>query len=134
MSLSVVKSSRDLFLTCATVLFLTPLSGLSIDIFTPALPQMQSVFGVSSAKVSSMLVFYLVGFGLSQIFWGWLSDSVGRKRVLNIGLYSALASSWVLCFSDHWWWLLCARFFQGASLGAVNTICRAIFIDLFSIF
>ena len=44
MSLSVVKSSRDLFLTCATVLFLTPLSGLSIDIFTPALPQMQSIF------------------------------------------------------------------------------------------
>ena len=59
---------------------------LSIDMYLPALPSMADDFGVSTAFIANSVPAYFVGLVIGQLFYGPLSDRVGRVKPLYIGM------------------------------------------------
>ena len=108
---------------------LTSLGPLSIDMYLPALPQMAQDFGVSTQMVANTLPAYFLGLALGQLFYGPLSDRIGRKKPLYFGLTLYIVASALCIFATNEWSLIAARILQavGGCVGVV--IARAAIRD-----
>jgi MFS transporter, DHA1 family, multidrug resistance protein len=105
---------------------------LSTDMYLPALPSMAHDLSASPAAVALTLTASLVGLGVGQLVAGSLSDALGRRRPVLVGLLVYTASS-VLCALAPDVWTLCAlRLLQGAAGAAGIVIARAVVRDLYS--
>lgn len=108
---------------------LTSLGPLSIDMYLPALSAMASEFGVSTQMVANSLPAYFFGLALGQLIYGPLSDRIGRKPPLYIGLVLFSLASMLCVFAHKEWGLIAARILQalGGCVGVV--IARAAIRD-----
>lgn len=91
-------------------------------LFTPALPAIQSFFGVSVGQAQFTITAYLIGYAIGQLPYGPLANRYGRKTTLYIGISLAIIGSLLCAFSGaaHSLGLLIfARFLQalGACVG-----------------
>ncbi len=104
---------------------------LSIDMYLPAMPQMEQVFHTSTAAVQMTMVTFLVGYALGQSLYGPITDRFGRKPPLYWSLVLFIASSAACAFSPSIGFMSFLRLLQavGACGGAV--ISRAMVRDLF---
>ena len=60
---------------------LMALNALAIDIMLPALPQMGADFHVAQENDRQLIVIsYMLGFGISQLFYGPMTDRFGRRE------------------------------------------------------
>ena len=59
---------------------------LTIDTYLPALPQLSIEMGATDSQAQLTITGLLLGLGLGQLFIGPLSDAVGRRSPLLIGL------------------------------------------------
>lgn len=111
------------------LVLLTSLGPLSIDMYLPALPVMASEFGVSTQMVANSLPAYFLGLALGQLIYGPLSDRIGRKPPLYIGLVLFSLASMLCVFAHNEWGLIAARILQalGGCVGVV--IARAAIRD-----
>ena len=57
-----------------------------MHIFVPALPQAARDLAVPSGTIQLTLTLYLAGVAIGQLFWGPLSDRVGRRPALLAGM------------------------------------------------
>ncbi len=58
-------------------------TSLSTDIYLPAMPSMaEELNGNAELTITG----FLIGFTIAQLIWGPISDSIGRKRPLFIGM------------------------------------------------
>jgi DHA1 family bicyclomycin/chloramphenicol resistance-like MFS transporter len=77
------------------------------------------------------LTIYLFGFAIGTLFWGKLSDNIGRKPCLLAGLFVFILGSIGCYLSDTVIILMSSRFIQayGGSIGSVigQDICRDAF-------
>ena len=110
---------------------LTALGPLSIDMYLPALPEMAHEFGTSTASISSSVPAYFLGLAIGQLIYGSLSDRIGRKTPLYIGLVIFILGSLLCAFSASEWLLYFARVLQalGGCVGVV--MARAAIRDCF---
>lgn len=90
------------------------------DLYLPTLPQMRAEFHTSRSVVQLGLSFVMVGLGFGELFWGPLSDKVGRKPVLFMSLALFVAASAISVFSPTISFFIACRLFQG--LGAAGAI------------
>ena len=65
---------------------ITALGPLSIDMYLPSLPVIADEFGVSTSEVSHSVTAYFLGLVIGQLIYGPLSDRIGRRNPLFIGL------------------------------------------------
>ncbi|WP_163593459.1 MFS transporter, partial [Klebsiella variicola] len=65
---------------------LSMLGYLATDMYLPAFGAMREELQISAGAVSASLSIFLAGFAFAQLLWGPLSDRLGRKPVLLIGL------------------------------------------------
>jgi DHA1 family bicyclomycin/chloramphenicol resistance-like MFS transporter len=111
---------------------LMALNAMAIDIMIPALPAMGTDLGVEDDNHRQwVIVFYMFGFGSTQLLWGPLADRFGRKPVLavGVGLYAAFA---LLCgLARSFELLIAARALQGASAAVTRVLVVAMVRDLF---
>ena len=103
---------------------LMALTALAIDLMLPAFGAMRESFGLAegSSAVAPVVTVFLLGLGVGQPLWGPLSDAVGRKRILWIGLliYGVAAAGAALAPSLAL--LLAWRFLGGLGAGAVRVV------------
>ena len=107
------------------------LQPITTDLYLPALPALTASFGAVPAQAQLTLTALLLAFGASQLFWGPLSDRIGRRRVLLIGLagytLAAIGSALAGSIEVMVFW----RVLQGAFMGAGTVCARAIVRDLY---
>ena len=104
---------------------------LSIDMYLPSLPQLERVFGATTAEVQFTLATFFVGYALGQSLYGPITDRYGRKPPLYFSLLLFILSSIACATTRSIGVLAFFRLLQaiGACGGAV--ISRAMVRDLF---
>lgn len=65
---------------------MTAIAPLSTDMYLPALPEVQRDLNVSTSFVQLTLTMTTLGMALGQILAGPLSDLLGRRRPLFVGM------------------------------------------------
>ena len=116
---------------CSIVIVLVALGIFMSDLYAPSLPRISQYFHVSPSWVKMSLSIYLMGLTVPQLFFGPLSDSIGRKKVIMPGLVIALLGS-VCCMRASSITLLnLGRLLQGLGIGAITASARAVVRDVF---
>lgn len=109
-------------------------AALAIDMMLPAFPAMRAEFGLGadSNAVALVITAFFLGLGAGQPVWGPLSDAVGRKRVLwiGLGLYGLAAAGAVLAPTLPL--LLVLRFLGGFGAAALRVVALGIVRDAFA--
>jgi len=105
---------------------------LSLDLYLPALPQLADDLGTSTSAAQLSITACLVGLALGQLVAGALSDRLGRRRPLIVGLSAYLVASVACALAPSVTVLVVLRFIQGLGGAAGIVISRAIARDLYS--
>ncbi|MEJ7647451.1 MAG: multidrug effflux MFS transporter [Nakamurella sp.] len=108
------------------------LGPLTIDAYLPAFPRIATDLGASTSQVQLTLMAFLAGLAVGQLVIGPLSDSVGRRRPLMVGLLVHILASLVIATFPTLEIMTAARFVQGIGGAAVTVVSLAIVRDLFS--
>ncbi|WP_204112366.1 multidrug effflux MFS transporter [Shimia biformata] len=111
-----------------TLVFLTALSVLSLNMFLPSLPGMAVDFGVSYGAAGWMISGYLILTAVLQILFGPLSDLFGRRPVLLVGMAIFVVASLGCMMTDSFLAFAAFRMLQASSVSAM-AISRAIVRD-----
>lgn len=120
--------SRNSWLFIVILSLLMATTSLSTDIYLPAMPEMaKELQGNSEITITG----FLIGFSLAQLLWGPISDKIGRKIPLYIGVILFIIGSLGCAFSTSMVELVLWRVFQafGACVGPM--LSRAMIRDLF---
>ncbi len=73
---------------------------------------------ISSAQVTGMAAaLYVAGACSGALFFGWLTDRFGRKKLFIITLAVYLAATALTAVSFHSWWFFLFRFLTGFGIG-----------------
>ena len=59
---------------------LTAIGALSIDMFLPGLPQIQSDFNTTTSNSQLTLSLFMIGLALGNLFVGPISDFIGQRH------------------------------------------------------
>jgi MFS transporter, DHA1 family, multidrug resistance protein len=100
--------------------------------YTPSLPRIARELGVHYNLVQLTMTSYLMGYAISQLFWGPLSDRFGRKPIMLIGASVFIAGSAVCYTSFDIWQLIGGRFIQAIGACAGGVISSAAVRDAYS--
>ncbi|MBI5923001.1 MAG: multidrug effflux MFS transporter [Betaproteobacteria bacterium] len=102
----------------------------SIDTYLPAFPAIGASLGASPVAVQQTLTAYLVPFALMIMWHGALSDALGRRRVILVGLALYVLASLFCVFATRIEYLWFGRALQGLCAGVGIVVSRAIVRDL----
>ena len=117
--------------TLVILSLLMAFSSISTDIYLPALPAMGIALNAGTGAMEFTLSGYLVGFSLGQFFWGPLSDRIGRRRPIAIGMVLYIIGSIGCAVSRNVETMIAWRAVQAIGACASVTLARAIVRDLY---
>jgi len=105
---------------------------MTIDLYLPALPSIAADLATDAERVQRTMSVYIIGFALSQLIYGPLSDRFGRRPILLIGVSLYIAASIACALAQSVDQLIAFRLLQsiGASCGPV--LGRAVIRDYFT--
>jgi MFS transporter, DHA1 family, multidrug resistance protein len=105
---------------------------LSLDLYLPSLPQLADDLNTSTSVAQLSITACLVGLAVGQLIAGPLSDRLGRRRPLIVGLVAFLLASVACALAPSAAILVALRLIQGLAGAAGIVISRAIARDLYS--
>lgn len=102
----------------------------SIDTVFPAFPAMASGLGVSKLAMQQVISVYMAAYAGMSLFHGAISDAIGRRPVLLVGVSVFVLASIGCALAPNFGWLLAFRALQGLSAGVGLIVGRAVVRDL----
>lgn len=114
------------------VAMLAMVAPFTIDTYLPSFPEIAAEFAATPLQMQQTLSLYLLGFALTTLFHGPLSDAVGRRVVLIAALLAYTLSSAACALSSDIHALIMLRIGQGMSASAGLVVGRAMVRDVFS--
>lgn len=97
---------------------------------TPLFGLYQQRLGFSSLVLTALFAVYAVGVFAALLFWGPVSDQIGRRLALLPGIGASALSAAVFLFSDGLAPLFIARVLSGLSAGIFTGAATAALLDL----
>lgn len=104
---------------------------LSVDMYLPALPELQRALDADAAATQQTLAAFFAGLALGQLFYGPLSDRYGRKPPLVAGLAIFVVASIGCALAADIDALVALRFAQALGGCAGMVLTRAMVRDLY---
>lgn len=124
------KIGKKEFIVMMAVLM--AINAIAIDITLPVMEQIKENFHASGLNEHQYIIFsYLLGFGVSQLIFGPISDQFGRRIPLIFGLLFYAFSSLACTFAPNFLALLSLRTLQGVGGAATRVITISIIRDLY---
>lgn len=110
---------------------LTALGPLAMDLYLPAFGAAASSLHASSGRMAYTLSICIVGVGVGQLFYGPLSDRLGRRLPLLFGIGVFVLASIGCSQASRFEVFLGFRLLQGLGASATMPLVRAIVVDTF---
>ncbi len=101
-------------------------------LYVPSIPMMAGDFNVASGQLQAVMACYLIPYGLSQFVYGPLSDRIGRRPVLIVGMMVFLVGTLIIQVIPHFAALLVGSFIQGLGTGAGGAMSRTVMRDRYN--
>lgn len=111
---------------------MTTFGPLSIDMYSPSLPNVQHAFSSTTSEIQLTISFAMIGLALGQFFFGPLSDAFGRKKIALTILVIYMLASLIAVFTTDLYFFLFLRLLQGLTAGGSIVIAKASIGDKFS--
>lgn len=118
-----IKKTSALF-----ALFLVLFGPLGVDLYLASLVNMSTFFHHDMALSISA---YLLSLGICQIFWGWLSDRIGRRPIALLGLLIYALSALLLFHCQNYTYFVFLRGLQGTGAAAIALTAFVMIRDCF---
>ena len=116
----------------AMTAYLMALNALAIDVMLPALSEIGHALNAPTENdAQNIVLYYMYGFGISQLFWGPITDRFGRKPVLTLVLIMYVITSLGCTLSQDFNSLLTWRILLGIASGGTRVIAVSVVRDLF---
>lgn len=119
--------SRSFFYTVAVALFVY--GWVSVNIYLPVLPQLEKVLEIGRSTASLTVTVFLIGFSVTQLVWGPLSDRFGRKPVLLCGLAISVTGAVLTAFANSIEFFMAARILESVGIGVAPVLARSVLTD-----
>lgn len=129
-ALSRPASSAGLIILLGAI---TALGPAATDMYLPALPTIASDLSAAAGDVQLTLAVYFIGMALGQLLYGPVSDRLGRKGPLLVGLGLFVLASAGSAFAPNIGLLIAFRFLQAMGGCASAVLTRAIVRDAFPV-
>ncbi len=111
---------------------LISLVALSIDAMLPALPDIGRDLGISDPNQPQLVLTALfLGLSIGQLFYGPLSDSIGRKPAVYLGLGIFILGCVLSIVATSFEMMLLGRVLQGLGAAGPRVVTVALVRDLF---
>jgi DHA1 family bicyclomycin/chloramphenicol resistance-like MFS transporter len=124
-----MQTKNPFLLPLLIVLVVMPM--LATDIYLPAISSMGEDLIASHPKLMMTLTSYMVGYSISLLISGALSDLYGRRVIVLCGIFIFFLASLVSCFVNSVDQLTWCRFFQALGTGCSTLLARVIVRDLY---
>ncbi|GHM58696.1 MAG: Bcr/CflA family drug resistance efflux transporter [Candidatus Mesenet longicola] len=105
---------------------------MSIYIYISALPKIGEYFKVQDSTVQLTISLYLIGFAISGLIYGPLSDYYGRRKVMLVGMAIFALASVICSLVESIMCLILIRFIQGFGAGVAGVVGYAAIKDMYS--
>lgn len=116
----------------AMMALMTSLVAMSIDTMLPALSDIGAELGVQRVNDNQLVVTMLfLGLAVGQLFYGALSDTIGRKRAIYLGYAVFFAGSLLAIFAVSFPMMLAGRLLQGLGVAGPRGVSMALIRDRF---
>ncbi|MGI9585814.1 MAG: multidrug effflux MFS transporter [Acidimicrobiia bacterium] len=108
-------------------------TALAIDLMLPAFGFMREDFGLASDSnaIAPVVTFFFLGLAIGQLFWGPLSDALGRKRILYAGLAVYIAGAVGAALAPSLGFLFVMRFIGGVGAAGSRVIAISVVRDTY---
>lgn len=116
----------------ALVTFATFTDLVAYSIAVPVLPDLSRQIGASATVIGLLFSSFGLSLLVVSIPMGAVSDRVGRKLPLVLGLVALAASTVLFAFADDLSWLFAARLVQGAADAVTWVVGFALIADLYT--
>jgi DHA1 family bicyclomycin/chloramphenicol resistance-like MFS transporter len=124
--------SRATRLLPTLLLLLTVFGPISMDLYLPALPALTMELDAATSVAQLTVTACLIGLAAGQLIAGPLSDRLGRRGVLLVGVVAYIVTSALCAISPTVEVLILARFAQGLAGGVGLVIAQAAGRDIHS--
>ncbi len=106
---------------------------LAIDALLPALELIGFSIGTVQASDNQLIIIMIfLGLGVGPLFFGPISDSLGRKPIVYMGFAIFIIASFICVFATSLEMMIAGRILQGIGLSAPRTISIAMVRDSYS--
>ena len=122
------RHDRPLIVLLAAI---TAVGPVAMNIFLPALPDLQAEFGTSLAATNLTVSFALLAFAAGILVHGPLSDHYGRRPVILAGLAIFAVGNLLCLLAPSFGTLLAGRVVQALGTSAGVVVARAMLGDLY---
>lgn len=127
------KSEKSITATLFIILLgMFTLANMSADMYVPALPAIAKTFAAKASTIQYTLATFMFGFGISHLFYGPISDRIGRRNPVLFGISITIVGGLICVSAPTPAMLIVGRFVQGIGVGACNAVGRSIIRDVLS--
>lgn len=99
---------------------------------SPALENIAQTFQISLGSSSLMISIFVLGYAISQLVYGPLANTIGRKRSLQIGFALGLTGALISVLATTYFVMLLGRFVMAFGVGAGLTLILTMIGDVYS--
>ena len=100
------------------------------NLATPLYAVYRGEFGFGTSVLTLVFATYAIVLVASLLLFGQLSDALGRRRVIALGMAVGTLALVVFALADAEWLLFVARALQGVAVGIVSGSATAALVDL----
>ncbi|HFZ8994817.1 TPA: multidrug efflux MFS transporter EmrD [Citrobacter freundii] len=125
-----MKKRRSVNLLMMLIL-LVAVGQMAQTIYIPAIADMARDLNVREGAVQSVMAAYLLTYGISQLFYGPLSDRAGRRPVIIIGMSVFMLATIIALTTHSLTVLIAASALQGMGTGVGGVMARTLPRDLY---
>ena len=111
---------------------LIAVGAFAIDLYIPSFPAIARDLHASPGRVQLSMTGYFLSLAIGQVFYGPLSDAVGRRRPILLGLALFAVASAAAAAAPSIETLIVARFFQGLGAAATAVVPMAVIRDQYT--